>query len=155
MFLISPYSIETSSLSQGLSEARAGALVTFEGWVRNHHEGKEVLHLEYEAYEALCISEALALEAEVKERYDIIDISCVHRVGHCDIGELAVWIGVTAEHRGPAFDACEHYIDALKVRLPIWKKESFVDGRSDWVRCEHCDAHAHQHGHHHHHAHSH
>ena len=148
MFRVSSVDLEVTAELENLSNSRAGALVTFEGWVRNHHEGRDVLHLEYQAYEALCLSEAEILRAEVLSKHDIIDLACVHRVGHCPIGTKAVWVGVTAEHRGTAFDACEHYMDALKVRFPIWKKESYVDGDSEWVRCEACAEHEHTHGHH-------
>ena len=143
MFEIWTQTIDFSAAKSSLEHPRAGALVTFEGWVRNHHEGREVLHLEYEAYEALCIKEAKVLEQEVLAKHDVMALRCIHRKGHCGIGSMAVWVGVTAEHRGPAFDACEDYMNQLKVRLPIWKKETYVDGTSDWVKCEACAVHAH------------
>lgn len=155
MFALCESELEFEAEKRELMHPRAGALVTFEGWVRNHHEGRSVLHLEYEAYGALCLSEAQKLEEEVMARYDIMDLSCLHRTGHCGIGAVAVWVGVTAEHRGPAFEACEHYMNQLKVRLPIWKKETYVDGTSGWVKCEACAAHADDGGHDHHSAHGH
>lgn len=154
MFEITDRPIKHDVLRLSLQNPRAGALVTFEGWVRNHHEGKDVEKLEYEAYSALCESEALKIEQECLDKFDILEITCTHRVGECTIGEIAVWIGVSAEHRGPAFDACEYYIDHLKARLPIWKKEYFVGEEPRWVRCDYCDhvaAHLHEkHEHHHH-----
>jgi molybdopterin synthase catalytic subunit len=143
MFAISKDPLAWETERKALFHPRAGALVTFEGWVRNHHEGRDVLHLEYEAYESLCLKEAKALEEDVLENFDVMALRCIHRVGHCGIGELAVWVGVTAEHREPAFAACEYYMNQLKVRLPIWKKETYVDGTSGWVRCEACAAHEH------------
>lgn len=155
MFRIEGRDIDPTSEIDSLRNPRAGALVTFEGWVRNHHEGRDVLHLEYQAYEALCLNEAKKLREEVMRRYSIISLSCVHRVGHCPIGTMAVWVGATAEHRQEAFDACEDYINILKVRFPIWKKETYQDGQSEWVRCEACASHSHDHGepHHSHHDH--
>lgn len=155
MFRVSSIDIDPSAELAHLRNPRAGALVTFEGWVRNHHEGRDVLHLEYQAYEALCVNEAESLKAEVLKAHDVLDLACVHRVGHSPIGTMAVWVGATAEHRGSAFDACEHYIDALKVRFPIWKRETYVDGEAEWVRCEACASHADTHGHDHSHSHSH
>jgi molybdopterin synthase catalytic subunit len=146
MFELTHHPIIVGELTSRLLNPRAGALVTFEGWVRNHHEGRDVLHLEYEAYPALCLKEAQKLEAEVRAKFEMIDLVCVHRTGHCGIGAMAVWVGVTAEHRGPAYAASEYYMNQLKVRLPIWKKETYVDGQSDWVRCEACAEHAHEHG---------
>ncbi len=126
-----------------MTNPRAGGFVIFEGWVRNHHDGRDVLKLEYDAHENLCRSEAKKIEAECFEKFDILELDCIHRVGMCDIKELAVWVGVTAEHRGDAFKACEYYIDNLKVRLPIWKKEYYTEGEPIWVRCEECLKHAH------------
>lgn len=134
-----------SQLMPSLRNPRAGALVTFEGWVRNHHEGKNVLQLEYEAYPALCIQEAQTLENEARQRFDIIDLICVHRTGLCEIGAMAVWVGVTAEHRESAYHASEFFMNQLKVRLPIWKKETYGDCTSEWVLCEACMGHDHHH----------
>ena len=145
MFRLSAEPIITSLAAKNLCNPRAGAMVVFEGWVRNHHEGREVRHLEYEAYPALCVKEAFALEQEVFKNFDIIELSCIHRTGLCEIGAMAVWVGVTAEHRGPAYAASEFYMNQLKVRLPIWKKETYIQGHSEWVRCEACAEHAHEH----------
>ena len=128
-----------------LFDPRAGACVTFEGWVRNENEGREVLHLEYESYEAMGIKEGQRILDEAKERFSIIDAVCVHRVGRLEIGEVAVWVGVSSSHRGEAFDACRFIIDEVKHRVPIWKKEFYSDGNSGWVRCEHCAEAGHQH----------
>ena len=151
MFEITSTSIDVNAAVERMRNIRAGGYVAFEGWVRNHHEGQSVLKLEYEAFEALCKSEAEKIRAEALEKFDIIDTHCVHRVGECMPGELAVWIGVTAEHRGTAFAACEYYIDQLKLRVPVWKKETYTDGTTTWVQCE-CVAHLQGgEGHHHHH----
>lgn len=130
--------IDPRALAAELTDRRAGALVTFEGWVRDHHGGRAVSHLVYEAYPALAEAESREIVSEALARFAVRRVLCVHRVGRLGVGELAVWIGVTAEHRGPAFRACEHVIDAIKARLPIWKHEHFADGTSEWVGCAGC-----------------
>lgn len=139
MFSISNTTIDAAALKLKLADAKAGAFVTFEGWVRDHNEGKEVLTLEYEAYEALCENEARQILIEAKKKFGVIDVHCVHRTGKLDIGDMAVWVGVSSAHRSAAFDACRYVIDEIKSRLPIWKKETYVNGSSDWVNCQsHC-----------------
>jgi molybdopterin synthase catalytic subunit len=143
MFELSDKPIDPGKLTRRLADPRGGGFVTFEGWVRNHNEGRDVCSLEYEAYPALCDSEAAMILAEAKEKFDIIGAVCVHRAGSLAIGDIAVWIGVSGVHRGPAFAACQFIIDEIKVRLPIWKKEIYTDGDSGWVNCAHCVVHAH------------
>lgn len=137
--------IEPDTLRQELVDAAAGAYVGFEGWIRNHNDGEDVMRLEYEVYEPLAISEGDKVIAEARTRFPILHAECVHRSGSLEIGECAVWVGVTSAHRDEAFAACRYIIDQVKVRLPIWKKEHYVDGHSGWVNCERCAAHAHQH----------
>ena len=141
MFSISKSPLESKQLCDALSNSRAGALATFEGWVRNHNEGNSVTSLEYECFEALALKEGAKIIAEARERFDILDASCSHRVGVLPVGEMAVWVGVTSVHRADAFDACRFVIDEIKLRLPIWKKEHYTNGTSDWVNCS---AHEHQ-----------
>jgi molybdopterin synthase catalytic subunit len=119
--------------------------VTFDGWVRNENEGRQVLRLEYESYEAMALKEGEKIIAEAHEKFPIIDAVCVHRGGLLEIGDIAVWVGVSSAHRGEAFDACRYIIDEIKHRTPIWKKEFYVDGDSGWVRCEACAAPGHPH----------
>lgn len=139
MFAIANEEINHNELKSRLMNRQAGALVTFEGWVREQNEGKAVVTLEYEAYEALCAREAMQIFLEAKEKFGVLEIFCIHRAGLLQIGDLAVWIGVTSKHRGPAFDACRYVIDEIKTRLPIWKKETYTDGESGWVNCQsHC-----------------
>lgn len=104
-----------------------GGIVSFEGRVRNHNEGNSVTSLEYEAYEILAIKEGVKITAEAKKKFNIIDAFSAHRVGHLQIGDMAVWILVTAKHRTEAFKACQFIIDQIKTRLPIWKKEHYSD----------------------------
>ncbi|MHB8421295.1 MAG: molybdenum cofactor biosynthesis protein MoaE [Leptospirales bacterium] len=132
-FLRTP--LEPEILQKDLGSPLAGGIVIFEGRVRNHHNGKGVLFLEYEAYVEMAEEEMKSIVREIRERFDILEIVSVHRLGRVEIGEVAVWIGVAAVHRGPAFQACSFAIDALKHRLPIWKKEFYSDGQALWVDC--------------------
>lgn len=154
MFSISATPLDPMALRSAVQNVAAGGFVAFEGWVRNHNEGKTVERLEYEAYEAVAVSEGNAILAEAMERFGLLEAHCVHRVGSLALQDMAVWVGVSAAHRGEAFDACRFIIDSVKHRLPIWKKEHYTDGDSGWVNCEQC-AHAGvalEAAHHHHHA---
>ena len=133
MFELSDQPIDVGVLRSRLCHPEAGALVTFEGWVRNHNEGKAVASLEYEAHTALATKEAKAILQEVRNTFDVQKLICVHRVGHLAIGAMAVWVGVTGAHRDHAFQACRYVIDELKERVPIWKKEHYREGDSRWI----------------------
>ena len=135
MFQISANPIDAAGLVRALPNEQAGACVTFEGWVRNRNEGRPVRALDYEAYRPLAEKEGERILAEAKGRYPILAAACVHRVGALALGDLAVWVGVTAEHRGAAFDACRYIIDETKARLPIWKREHYTDGARAWINC--------------------
>jgi molybdopterin synthase catalytic subunit len=140
VFSISAQPIDAQALAASLCNDSAGAFVAFEGWVRNVNEGRSVLRLEYEAHESLAAKEAAFIIEEAKERYGILGAACVHRVGLLEIGDLAVWVGVSSTHRGEAFEACRYIIDEVKARLPIWKKEHYADGTSEWINCQTCSA---------------
>jgi molybdopterin synthase catalytic subunit len=116
-----------------LHDERAGALAVFEGRVRNNHLGRAVSALEYEAAHALAKNEFANIVLSAKSTWPILDVLCVHRLGHLEVGDIAIWLGVLAPHRKEAFAACESMMSELKSRLPIWKKEFFVDGSSTWV----------------------
>ena len=137
--------IRPDDLRTCLTDRSAGAYVGFEGWIRDHNEGQEVLRLEYEVYAPLAVREGERVIAEAREKFPILHAECVHREGLLEIGECAVWVGVTSAHRDEAFAACRYIIDQVKVRLPIWKKEHYVDGHSGWVSCERCAHHGHEH----------
>ncbi|MBU6248076.1 MAG: ThiF family adenylyltransferase [Xanthomonadaceae bacterium] len=151
--------VDLAAQRDALKHPGSGGFCAFEGWVRNNNEGREVSGLEYEAYTELAIAEGERILAEATERYGVLAASAVHRVGNLAIGDLAVWIGVSAPHRDEAFRACRYIIDEIKHRLPIWKKEHYLEGDHAWVACSHTErAHEmeppHVHGHHHHHVHS-
>jgi len=132
--------IDEGELRKQLFDPAAGGYTSFEGWVRNHNEGLAVRHLEYEAFEPLAIKEGERIVAEAITRFGIEHAACVHRIGDLAIGEMAVWVGVSARHRAEAFTACRYIIDEVKHRVPIWKKEHYENGDSGWVNCERCAA---------------
>lgn len=138
MFRIVDDPIDLRALRESVIDPAAGGFCSFEGWVRNHHQGRRVLKLEYEAYRTLAEKEGRRILAEAAERFAIVRAACEHRIGPLEIGGLAVAVCVSAAHRDAAFDACRYIIDETKARLPIWKKEYFADGGSGWVRCDHC-----------------
>ena len=94
--------------------------------------------LEYEVFEPIAIKEGKKIINEAMELYEILGANCIHRKGLLQIGDCAVWVGVTAAHRNDAFIACRFIIDEVKIRLPIWKKEFYRNGDSGWVNCENC-----------------
>ena len=132
-FEISGRAIEVATLREALLGTSAGAYASFEGWVRDHNDGREVLALRYECYRALAETEGGSILVEAGQRFQIQGAACVHRVGRLQLGELAVWVGVSAAHRGPAFDACRWIIDEVKSRVPIWKYEHYAQGGQSWL----------------------
>jgi molybdopterin/thiamine biosynthesis adenylyltransferase/molybdopterin synthase catalytic subunit/rhodanese-related sulfurtransferase len=137
--------LDTQTERQGLLDPACGGYASFEGWVRDHNEGQQVRHLEYEAFELLANKEGERIIAEAVARFGVDHAACVHRVGDLQLGEMAVWVGVSARHRQEAFLACRYIIDEVKHRVPIWKKEHYLNGDSGWVNCERCAAVAHEH----------
>jgi molybdopterin synthase catalytic subunit len=132
-FRMSAAPIEVAPLREALSAQGAGAYASFEGWVRDYNEGRAVRGLAYEAYAALAQAEGERVLAEAREKFAIVDVACVHRVGELRLGELAVWVGVSAGHRDAAFAACRFVIDEIKSRVPIWKHERYADGEAAWL----------------------
>jgi len=136
-FEISSEAIDLEKLRAGLVDETCGAFVTFEGWVRNHNDGRAVLRLAYEVYEPLAVKEGLRILQEALEKFDIVQVHAVHRQGELTMSEPAVVVGVASAHRDAAFKACRYVIDEVKSRLPIWKKEYYADGDTEWVNCQH------------------
>ena len=134
-FNISESPIDPQALKAELAQAASGACVCFEGWVRNHNEGQAVEALEYSAYTALAEKEGGRILAEARERFEIEAVRCVHRIGSLDIGDIAVWVGVSSAHRDAAFEAARFIIDETKDRVPIWKRERYRHGTTEWVNC--------------------
>jgi molybdopterin synthase catalytic subunit len=132
-FSLVGHAIDIPSLAAELGDPAAGAVVTFDGRVRNHNAGQAVSRLEYQAYPALAISTGQRILEEEAARHGILAAQAAHRTGPLEIGEAAVWVGVASAHRGPAFDAARAIMERLKYELPVWKKETYADGRSEWV----------------------
>lgn len=133
MFQITSDPIPTTLLGDDLA---AGGLVSFEGRVRNINEGRPVQSLEYEAYDSLAVKEGERILAEARERFQVLGLACVHRVGHLQLGDVAIRVEAASGHRREAFEACEWVVDEVKRRVPIWKKEHYLDGPSDWINAE-------------------
>lgn len=132
-FILAAAPVDIAPLRQRLMRPHAGAYASFEGWVRDHHAGRAVSGLHYEAYAALAVVEGERVLDEVMRRFEIADACCMHRTGTLGIGELAVWVGVSSAHRDAAFAACRHVIDTIKADVPIWKHERYADGEASWL----------------------
>ena len=135
-FWLADAPVDLALLRRRVEHERAGAFASFEGWVRNHNEGRPVLGLRYESYVALAEAEGAKVVAEARDRFALCAAVCVHRIGDLAIGDMAVWVGVSAPHRGAAFDACRYIIDEIKDRVPIWKHERYADGDAGWLHPE-------------------
>lgn len=129
--------IPIQELENEFHDPSCGAFITFVGKVRNHHEGKKVTSLEYEAYIPMAEKIFDAIRREAIDQFGVKKLTIIHRAGHLQIGDIAVWVGVEAAHRDEAFVACRYAIDELKKRAPIWKKEYYEEGESQWVVCHH------------------
>ena len=127
----------TSNLigSQTIGEnSGIGARSVFEGTVRDTNDGHDVKKLEYECYESLAIKEGNKILGEAIEKFGLIDAFCIHRIGTLEVGETAVIVVATSGHRDEAFKGCRYIIDEVKCRVPIWKKEHYQDGETEWLK---------------------
>jgi molybdopterin synthase catalytic subunit len=113
---------------------QSGAKSVFEGIVRDCNLGKSVTSLEYQCYEELAVKEGSLIIGEALSKFDINYAYCVHRIGLLNVGDTAVTVLVYAGHRDDSFKACRFIIDEVKTRVPIWKKELYVSGKSDWLQ---------------------
>ncbi len=120
--------IDRDALVTKLKQPADGAVVVFDGIVRDNTRGRKTLHLEYEAYEEMALGQMQKLAREAADKFPIDRVGIVHRLGRLEIGESSIVIVVTSAHRAAAFDACRWLIDTLKRTVPIWKKEHFADG---------------------------
>jgi molybdopterin synthase catalytic subunit len=120
--------IDMAELTSYVRAHKDGAIVTFDGFVRNQSHNRPTLYLDYEAYESMALAKMREIGAQLHEKYRIHRVAMVHRLGRLEIGETSVFIAVSAPHRAAAFDACRFAIDTLKRTVPIWKKEYFEDG---------------------------
>src|SRR5712671_5835619 len=121
-------SINVTAIVDHVRSGGDGAIVTFDGCVRNQSHGRRTLYLDYEAYETMAIAKMREIAGELHTKFSIDRVAFAHRLGRLEIGETSVFIAVSAPHRPAAFEACRYAIDALKRTVPIWKKEYFEDG---------------------------
>ncbi|MGH8126734.1 MAG: molybdenum cofactor biosynthesis protein MoaE [Rhodanobacteraceae bacterium] len=136
MFWISADPINVDALRRELEAQGVGAVACFEGRVRDHNDGRAVEGLSYQAYTRLAEAEGQRIVAEAHARFVVVRVECRHRVGNLALGDVAVWVGVSAAHRGAAFDACRYVIDQVKMRVPIWKREHYVGAEPAWLHPE-------------------
>ena len=137
LFSITEKIIVTEKLRQTMLSSSAGAYCSYEGWVRDHNEGKDVNSLHYSAYEKLAQTIGCKMLHEAESTYQV-ESAIVHRVVDVSVADIAVWVGVTAHHRGDTFLACRYRIDNIKHRLPVWKKEVYSNGEERWIDNNHC-----------------
>ena len=125
--------IDFNALTEMVRRPGAGAVVTFLGTVRDLTGEQVTVALDYDAYPEMAERKLAEIEAETRSRWPIGEIALVHRLGHLDIGDVSVAVAVSCPHRHQAFEACRFAIDQIKERVPIWKKENWADGRTEWV----------------------
>jgi molybdopterin synthase catalytic subunit len=128
--------IDYHALTEWVRSPHCGAVVTFLGTVRDLTGEKITVALDYEAYPGMAEKKLADIEADVRGRWPVGDIVMVHRLGHMDVGEISVAVAVSCPHRADAFVACRHAIDRLKELVPIWKREQWADGSTEWVHPE-------------------
>lgn len=120
--------IDAESLVAAAKQGEDGAVVAFDGIVRNNTRGRQTLYLDYEAYEEMAAKQMRELAEEARSRFAVRHVTIVHRLGRLTVGETSVLIVVASAHRAAAFETCRWLIDTLKKTVPIWKKETFADG---------------------------
>ena len=125
--------LDVARMGAAAAHPSCGAIASFAGTTRDHHEGRRVVRLEYEAYERMALAALGGIERAALERFAVRSCAIAHRLGEVPAGEASVVVVVAAEHRGPAFDACRWAMDEVKRVVPIWKKEHFEAGPPAWV----------------------
>ena len=140
-FSLSESVIDGAAEKSALDNTSAGACVIFEGWVRNHNDGRQVLRLDYQAYAALAQNEGEAILGDALVKFKLRGARAIHRTGSLAIGDLAVWVGVSADHRDAAYMASRWIIDEIKLRVPIWKNEHYASGESGWLHPDNTPVH--------------
>jgi molybdopterin synthase catalytic subunit len=125
--------IDYRGLTEQVRRSDCGAVITFLGTVRDLSDGKVTIALDYEAYPGMAEKKMAEIERDTRERWPVGEIAIVHRLGHLDVGDVSVAVAVSCPHRAEAFEACRYAIDRLKELVPIWKKENWADGTTEWV----------------------
>jgi molybdopterin synthase catalytic subunit len=133
MYRLTTEPIDYHALTEQVRRSGCGAVVTFLGTVRDLTDGRTTAALDYEAYPGMAEKKLAEIEQETRSRWPVGEIVLVHRLGHLEVGEVSVAVAVSCPHRGQAFEACRFAIDRLKEVVPIWKKENWADGTTEWV----------------------
>ena len=133
MFRLTHEPIDYFALTESVRQGNCGAVVTFLGTVRDLTGEQVTVALDYEAYAPMAEKKMAEIEADTRKRWPVGNISMIHRLGHLEVGDISVAVAVSCPHRAQAFEACRHAIDRLKELVPIWKKENWSDGRTEWV----------------------
>lgn len=134
MFKITSEVITGAEVREAVESPEAGAVVLFFGTIRNNTDGRPVSCLEYEAYPPMAEKKMAEIGEEIAEKWGIARVAMIHRVGKLEIGEVSVAVGVASPHRKDGFEACEYAMNRLKQIVPIWKREIWADGESEWVK---------------------
>jgi len=132
LFEVTPLPLDAEKVTAHVRVDEAGAIALFHGIVRNENLGRRVLYLEYDAYPEMAEKVLRQIAGEVCERWPVTEIAVQHRTGRLEIGETSLLVGVSSPHRGEAFEACHWFVDELKARVPVWKKEVF-EGGEEWI----------------------
>jgi MoaE-MoaD fusion protein len=135
LFEVTPEPLDPQRVVEAVSGNDAGAVALFFGVVREQNLGRPVLYLEYDAYPEMAIKVMREIAAEVRAEWPVSGVACQHRTGRLEIGETSLLVAISSPHRREAFEACHAYVDRLKERVPIWKKEVFAGGE-EWIKGE-------------------
>ena len=133
MIRLTRNAIDYTALTEQVRRPDCGAVVTFLGTVRDLTGDRVTVALDYEAYPGMAEKKLAEIERETRDRWPIGEVALVHRLGHLGVGEVSVAVAVSSPHRAEAFEACRYAIDRLKELVPIWKKENWADGSTEWV----------------------
>jgi molybdopterin synthase catalytic subunit len=133
MILLTREPIDYRELTESVRRPGCGAVVTFLGTVRDLTGDQVTVALDYDSYPAMAEKKMAEIESDARERWPVGDIAMIHRLGHLEVSDISVAVAVSCPHRAQAFEACRHAIDRLKELVPIWKKENWADGRTEWV----------------------
>jgi molybdopterin synthase catalytic subunit len=133
MIEITEAPLDHAAITDSVRSHQAGAVCSFLGTVREMTGERRTSSLDYEAYPEMALKKMAELEAEARERWPLINVAIVHRVGHLELGEISIVIAVSCPHRGQSFEACRWLIDTFKEVVPVWKKEVWADGTEEWV----------------------
>lgn len=125
--------IDYHALTEEVRKNHCGAVVTFLGTVRDLTGDKETVALDYEAYPGMAEKKMAEIETDTRAQWPVGEMAMIHRLGHLEVGDISVAVAVSCPHRAQAFDACRYAIDRLKELVPIWKKENWADGSTEWV----------------------